>query len=561
MPRAKPKTESAITAERVKQKIASRFNPIRGLTPSKLSSYLDRFDTGYVADAAYTWQQMEERDDVLLSVCPKRKKAVARHGWNIVQMDDSPESQRHKEALEYFYNHLRATSAVDLNVKGSVKLLVRQMMDAEAKQYAVHEIVWRPSPAGLSALFKFVPLWFFENTTGALRFIAQDGSVAGADLLPGEWMVTTGSGLMKACSICYVFKHMPLKDWVIFSEKFGMPGLHGKTDAAKGSDEWNDLVDSLANFGIDWAAVTNRACDIDAIEVHTAGDLPFPPLVERMDRAIAALWRGADLSTISSTAGEGTGASLQGEEADILEDDDAEMISEMLQEQVDRFVIQYTFGRGVEPLAYFQLATGTKQDVERDLKIDEAFAKHGIPQSRKDWRERYGRQEPDPADELVTAPAAPASPMSSSNQQPGLSHPGPGSSQGAGALKHSFHPAPISNQDQNAAGPAPDLPAPPPTEAEQADRAAMATLLQTARSLHAQAEAEDLEPVANRLVAILRYEGWDAFSRELVALKNDLPSLLIAMNRQPASARIFEHTLAAAIANGWAVAATRRDVA
>ena len=43
----------------------------------------------------------------------------------------------------------------------------------------------------------------------------------------------------------------------------------------------------------------------------------MPALVERMDRAIAALYRGADLSSISK--GEGMGVSLHGEESDMLQ--------------------------------------------------------------------------------------------------------------------------------------------------------------------------------------------------------------------------------------------------
>src|SRR5581483_658121 len=52
--------------------------------------------------------------------------------------DDSPEALRQKQALEYFYNHLTATTALEPDERGSMGLLVRQMMDAVGKRYAVH---------------------------------------------------------------------------------------------------------------------------------------------------------------------------------------------------------------------------------------------------------------------------------------------------------------------------------------------------------------------------------------------------------------------------------------
>ena len=42
------------------------------------------------------------------------------------------------------YNHLTTTTALEENETGGLGLLIRQMMDAVGKRYAVHEIVWQP---------------------------------------------------------------------------------------------------------------------------------------------------------------------------------------------------------------------------------------------------------------------------------------------------------------------------------------------------------------------------------------------------------------------------------
>ena len=349
-------SESVINIERVRTWKQGRFSPIRGLTPEVLSRQMDNFATGYLREFALTMDAIERRDDVLQCVAPKRKGAVARSGYEIVTVDESREAKKHKEALEYFYNNLRVVNSIDLHEVGGTKLLVRQMMDCVGKRYSVHEILWRIDPGSgkLTAELRWVPLWFFENITGKLRFLQSDYTTYGVDLDPEGWMVSVGQGIMEACAVAYMFKHLPLKDWLIYCEKHGMPGIQGKTDAAKGSEEWDAMADAVAAMAADCSCVTNRGDEISKIDLGTTGQLPYPAMVERMDRAMAALWRGADLSTMSKGQ-DAVGASVQGGETAILEQDDAEMIADTLNMQLEPLVIKYLFGEGVKPMAYFRL--------------------------------------------------------------------------------------------------------------------------------------------------------------------------------------------------------------
>jgi hypothetical protein len=84
-----------------------------------------------------------------------------------------------KKALKHFYDHVTATNAINENETGGFKLLVRQMADAIGKKFAVHEIVWKPGADGLTAEFRFAPLWFFENRTGRLRYLPIEGAIEG----------------------------------------------------------------------------------------------------------------------------------------------------------------------------------------------------------------------------------------------------------------------------------------------------------------------------------------------------------------------------------------------
>lgn len=405
-------------AERVRQAIQSGVTTVRGLNPTRLNHVLEQFSYGYLRDAAMLWQKVKDRDDTIKAVAEKRELGAALLNWEILPLDDSPEAEAHKQALEDFYNNLRATDALDQNKRGGVATLIRQMMHSVGHKYAVHEVVWRPDAAALTAEFRFVPLQFFENTQGRLRFLEQDGAAAGVDLEEGGWMVTCGAGIMEACSIAYLFKTLPLKSALMFLDKFGLPGLHGETSAAPGSEEWTKMRDALANFSQDWALLTSAGAKVTPIEVSTTGALPHLELVDRMDRAISRLWRGADLGTMSKD-GSAVGANPQDSETDILEAADAMIISETLQHYVDEWVIRYRFG--TTPRAYFQLQPTVRVNQELQLKIDDYLIRWGVPRAKKELLARYSRPEPDAGDELATAAASPAggAPFALVNEDPG----------------------------------------------------------------------------------------------------------------------------------------------
>ena len=83
--------------------------------------------------------------------------------------------------------------------------------------------------------------------------------------------------------------------------------------------------EAVRDFGAEFQALMSRGTEITPVDLSTKGELPYPALVDRMDRAMASLWRGADLSTLSR--GQGLGASLQADEMAMLEQDDAALIS------------------------------------------------------------------------------------------------------------------------------------------------------------------------------------------------------------------------------------------
>ena len=130
---------------------------------------------------------------------------------------------------------------------------------------------------------------------------------------------------------------------------------------------------------------------------------PFPGLVERTERAMSILWRGADLGTQAhSGSGQGQGASLQGDETAALDEDRAAWLTESLA-SVSRTAIKYLFGEGVQPLAHVRLKTQVKRDIQLDLAVDAFLLSNGAPVGVADVLARYNRPTP-AADEPLLKP-------------------------------------------------------------------------------------------------------------------------------------------------------------
>jgi phage gp29-like protein len=299
-----------------------------------------------------------------------------------------------------------------------------------------------------------------------------------------------------------MFKSLPLRDWLAFSEKFGTPGIVGKTDAAIDSPEWNAMIEAVQAFSQDWATVMNQTGVIELIEAKGNGEQPFKPLVDLMDEEMTRLWRGADLGTTSKR--DSNGASLQADETDILETDDAELISETLQSKVSRYALAWKFGWDAPQLAYIQIKAPEKDTVTQDLAVDTFLLAAGAPLSVADTLARYDRSQPDAGEELLTRPAAP-----------------------------------VADPEQQ-------------VKSEMANALTSPKLLNQSRALMAAAVQDDLSHALERLRDILGIADDELFLKKLQAFAADFPQFKTAILADPAAARALQPILSAALANGLA---------
>jgi hypothetical protein len=405
--------QSVVSAQRVLQYLLARFNPIRGLTPPRLGNYLEQWALGFLRWEALAWSQIRERDDDIKAVETKRVLAVSKLKWEIISDDESPEASSHKEALQAAYDGITATDALDQNTQGGIQLLIRQMMGAIGAKFAVHEIVWRPDVDAdgndtLTAHFRAIPLWFFENRTGQLRYLPYELALDGIPLDAGGWLVTVGDGLNIVSSIAYIYKQLGLKSWANFVDKYGMPFIHAKTNAAYGSPEWDQMVAAVAAIRSDGSLVTNLDGELLPLKVETgAGQVPQETFCDRMGRAIARVWMGGDLSTHSRGGSGGVGALPQISQQEELAEADAILCTEALNFYFSRWVLRYKFGVS-KGKARFRIVPNEDIDTAKEIAVDQFLISLGVPIAIKDLQDRYNRTAPDAGETLATPPATPA---------------------------------------------------------------------------------------------------------------------------------------------------------
>ena len=484
--------ESVVSAARIIQYLLARFNPIRGLTPRRLEQDIEQWQLGFLRWLSLDWSFIRERDDQIIAVEAKRIFAVSRLEWEVMQMDDTPEADAHKEALEEFYDNLTCTSAINQNEQGGVALMVRQMMESVGFKFAVHEIIWKPDvnpdtgSASLTAELRYVPLWFFENRTGVLRYLPYELALDGIPLDQFGWMVTTGQGLQIVSCISWMYKQLALRAWVAFCEKFAIPFIHGETTAAFNSIEWGQFVGALQNFASDGVIATNMGAKLNMVAPPASANNPQEQLVDRMDRAMARDWRGADLSTMSR-AGSGTGALPQIQNEDELAEADAIKCSEAANFYIDRGIVFYRFGK-VKPKAYFRIIPPLNIDTAKMIAVYQFLNSVGVDVAKKDVYAAFGIRQPDAKDELITPPPTPAD-IGTGVADKGVT----------GALS-------LGNV---------------------ADRRAMgAVFMAAARRELTAAQAKALVPVGERLKALADIQDPEKLSAAKEKFKKDLPELL-----------------------------------
>src|SRR5215469_12533580 len=299
---------SQFNQARVEWAIRLRYSPMPKLDMELLASELNAFRIGELRTVGKTWEVMMERDGELAINSEKRKADTACLEWQI-SSDGSPDGDKHAAALQYFYNNLSATKALDQDATGGLDELVFQTLSAVDFYYSAHEMLLRvdnPAAKEVTAEFRHTPVWFFEARRGYLGYLKHIFDMYGQPCIAGEWLTAINTGWMRQLTMPYCAKWMSMRDWLLFSERYGSGFLEAISNATKDSQEWNDAANALVTLANQGTILHNRDVEFKFVEQSSRNQLPYQPVVELVDRLYAKCYRGVDLAT-GSRSGEGAG--------------------------------------------------------------------------------------------------------------------------------------------------------------------------------------------------------------------------------------------------------------
>ena len=427
-----PSGISLFNQARIEWAIRLKYSPMPSLDMDVLSGQLNAFRIGDFRQIGKTWEVMMERDGELAVNSDKRKADAAGLEWQIVS-DGSPDGDRHAASLQYCYENLTATEALDQDVTGGADELIYQVASAIDYKYSIHEMLLRVDNAAareVTAEFRHTPLWFFEARRGYLGYMPHIFDLYGIPCIQGEWLTAVNIGWMRPLSMAYAIKMFPLRDWLLFCARYGSGFLDATTDAQVNSPEWDQAQEALNTLANDGAVLHNAGVKFEFLEQSARNSLPFHPIVEMINGLYAKCYRGVDLATGSrgAASGEGgtsggsgkapVGASVQKEESGIFLVKDAKWVTGVFNERVDRPIIRYLYNQ--EPRAWFVLMPPLNDTSGQDLAALQGLVPMGFKVMLKEVYKRFRWSVPEVGEPCLAAPAPPPAPGINGSMDDGL---------------------------------------------------------------------------------------------------------------------------------------------
>lgn len=428
---------SRFNQARIEWAIRLKYSPLPELDMELLTRYRNAARIGELRDVGKIWEVMVEIDGELGVNADKRASDLASLGHDVVS-DGSAIGDAHKEALQYFYRNLTATEALDQDEVGGVSQLVYHVChSAHLYKYSVHEMLMRIDDAGAKQVtceFRHTPVWFMESRRGYLGYLQHIFDLYGQPCIEGEWLTCVGRGWMRALMTAFAIKWFPMRDWLLFCQRYGSGFLIGETSAEPGTPEWNNGLLALETLSNDATALVNNTTNFKFLEQSQKNHTPFEPLVERVDRLYSKCLRGVDLATSSrggssaggasgggggAQGGKPIGANMQQEESGILLSQDVPWLNGYFNRRIDRPIIRYLFNQ--EPRARFQLLHG-EEEQQPDAQDTQTWVDMGLAVSIKQARERTGWREPEDQEPILaqsTPPPMPGAPADGEAPGPG----------------------------------------------------------------------------------------------------------------------------------------------
>lgn len=408
----KPIPKSAMRPIREEIAVASiqdKFStyPSNGLTPEKLARILKEADAGEISRQMELFEEIEEKDLHLMSVMGTRKNAVLGCEYEIMPYSDEERDQEVAKFVgDVLYN------------LGDFDDMLMNSLDAIGKGFAVTEILWEiQNGAAVPAALKWRHQKKFRyDEFDNLRLMTEQNFYPGLELPENKFIVhrykarsgyNSRAGVFRTCVWMYLFKNYTLKDWVAFSEVYGMPIRLGKYEPSASADDKETLINAILQIGTDAAGIIPKSTEIQFIEAMKADGNVYESLAKFCNAEISKAVLGQ--TQTSEVAASGSLASSKVHETvrqDILEAD-CKSLAKRVTGDLIRPLVLFNYGAAyARRLPYLKFACEKAEDQEKVSKVYTALAEMGLPIATQHLYDRFGVPKPEAGEELLQRPAA-----------------------------------------------------------------------------------------------------------------------------------------------------------
>ncbi|CUW88154.1 DUF935 domain-containing protein [Agrobacterium genomosp. 2] len=384
-----------------------------GLTPERLGTILRDAAEGNARSYLTLAEEMEERYLHYASQLQTRRLAIESVDPTI-EANGAP--AKIVEAIEELIN-----DDGFLEARG-------HLPDAINKSYAVCEMMWEYERKALRPVaYLERDARFFQMDRLSLRNLrlAVDGSIEGEELPQAKFIrhiprtrlgLPLRRGMARPAAWAYLIQQFGLQDWAAFSEVYGMPLRVGKYNAGASGADKRTLLKAVASIANDAAAIIPAGMDIEFHEVNGSnGSAVFGGLLEYVDKQISKLVVG---QTMTSDDGSSLGqAKIHNEvRLELLRADCRQLAITINRDLIKPFV-DLNFGPQ-ERYPFLQLPVPDPEDVKALSEALGTLVPLGLKVKQAEIREKVGLSDPQEGDELLTPPAASATPPVEGKPEP-----------------------------------------------------------------------------------------------------------------------------------------------
>lgn len=385
------------------------------LSPEKLGSIFKSSDYGDVSRQAELFAEMEDKDAHLASVLQTRKLAVTKNDWEILPFSDDPRDIEVADFIDAELSKIQFTT--DGHYNESLESGFLCLLDAVGKGYAALEIIWKQGPpTGIRELVYIEPKLFnFQRDWPRPRILTDREPIWGEEIPPNKIIFhrhsarsgfTPRVALMRPLAWLYLFKNYSIKDWLRFSEAYGMPLRLGKIPNLDDKNAFDVMKTALAELGTDASGIVNTDMAIEFIEAEKRASVDiYKAFIEFCERGQSKAVLGQTLTTEVGDKGSYAASKTHGEVRQDIIEADSEQLSNTLRMQLIRPLVLFNFGQEFgDRLPWFKFKYEAQEDLNAQAQRYRTLVETGVPIGVNHFRQVFNLPEPEEGETIVIPP-------------------------------------------------------------------------------------------------------------------------------------------------------------